>query len=177
MSEKEKLEWDLYPNHPLTCISWEDVNQKIIPAFKARGFQVRMMTDAEAEYLMRLQGKERVITATDFPWGDDPSQLGEYGWYLENSRRAVLDVKTALKTSSEGLYDTRGNVDSWVKDWWMNESTKGPIENPQGPEFGFFRIVRGGSFDSTSRRLSSKERGCKVPEYRSNSVSVRLVIE
>jgi formylglycine-generating enzyme required for sulfatase activity len=170
-------EWGQHPNRPLTCISWDDVEIKIIPAFKARGFQVRMMTEAEAEYLARLNGNEKTITDTPFPWGSDSSQLGDYAWWAFNSELAVHDVKTTQKTSADGLYDTRGNVYTWVKDWY-GPYPRGADSNPKGPEIGTQRVIRGASaviFYPKSFRSASRFQ--LKPQERNNQVSVRLVIE
>ena len=50
------------------------------------------------------------------------------------------------KANSLGLYDMSGNAYEWCWDWY---DTYNPAinENPKGPEFGRYRILRGGSWN------------------------------
>lgn len=99
-----------------------------------------------------------------YPWGNDPPEPGLLN-YDKN-----LPVPTPVGSyprgvSPYGLFDAAGNVFEWVADYYDPEYySVAPDENPQGPESGTFRVLRGGShpsvldeFVETTFRLPSQE--------------------
>jgi formylglycine-generating enzyme required for sulfatase activity len=49
--------------------------------------------------------------------------------------------------SPYGALDMSGNVFEWVNDWYSSSYYSGsPAENPQGPDTGSSKVLRGGSF-------------------------------
>ena len=69
----------------------------------------RLPTEAEWEYACRAG------TTTEFHFGDDASQLGDYAWYAANSEGKYQKVGTK-KPNAWGLYDMLGNVMEWTLD-------------------------------------------------------------
>jgi formylglycine-generating enzyme required for sulfatase activity len=48
-----------------------------------------------------------------------------------------------------GLYDMQGNVVEWILDFYdWNYYSSSPSANPQGPNTGKFRVIRGGGWHS-----------------------------
>ena len=94
-------------------------------------------TEAEWEYAARGG-------STEARYGN----LDEIAWYNKNSGEGTHEV--ALKRANGfGLFDMLGNVWEWVNDWYGgNYYSASPERDPQGPDRGGDRVLRGGSWDS-----------------------------
>jgi hypothetical protein len=87
------------PNRPVEQVSWEDVQAFIRKLNeKEGGTKYRLPTEAEWEYAARAG------STTAYSFGDDRGQLGEYGWYWDNSDKKTHPVGQ-LKPNVWGLYD------------------------------------------------------------------------
>jgi len=50
--------------------------------------------------------------------------------------------------SPYGVLDMAGNVEELVADWYQEDYySESPKENPQGPTYGEYHVVRGGSWE------------------------------
>ena len=69
-----------------------------------------------------------------------------------------------------------GNVFEWTADWYdENYYATPPASNPQGPESGTDRTVRGGSFYNLDYVLRCATRINGIPNYGINYVGFRVV--
>jgi hypothetical protein len=60
-----------------------------------------------------------------------------------------------------------GNVTEWCWDWFMSyrASATGPTEiDPKGPENGYYKVLRGGSFYEDGASVRSAYRGYETPD-------------
>lgn len=95
--------------------------------------------------------------------------------------RLVEELKTAstkpVKSYSPnryGLYNMYGNVWEWITDYFNPVQTPQTSYNPTGPLRGLARIVRGGSFISTTSHWSGDYRSSMKPEYKSRFTGFRI---
>lgn len=159
---------DYFANRPVERVSWEEV-QKFIGRLNSidPDYEYRLPTEAESEFASR--GGEEAI----YPYGDEIRELKNYAWFLESSVGRTHDV-AELKPNAYGLYDTLGNVNEWVQDWWSSERS-GRVTDPTGPEVGRYRLVRSGCWGDRARRLRCSERGTQGPGVRTDFTGFRLV--
>ncbi len=67
-------------------------------------------------------------------------------WYGGNSKNTSHPAGQK-EANVFGLYDMHGNVWQWCQDWFDSDYySKSPVENPQGPDHGASRLLRGGSW-------------------------------
>ncbi len=130
------LEYSSDDNQPRVCISWMDA----LAHCESRG--ARLPTEAEWEYAAR--GPDNPV----YPWGNDFD--ADNAVYLGNNPGGTAPVGSKPGgVSWVGAYDLSGSVWEWVSDWYdadyYDDLTDGVI-NPQGPDSGEYRVLRGGSW-------------------------------
>jgi hypothetical protein len=137
---------------PVEKVSWHDANAY------AQKVGKRLPSEAEWEYVARGGNKNKGYT-----YGGS-NDLNAVGWYSNNSGSKTHPV--AQKQPNElGLYDMSGNVWEWCSDWYSDSYYRSsPKNDPQGPNSGSSRVLRGGSwFSSVSLcRVADRFRGNPV---------------
>jgi formylglycine-generating enzyme len=159
---------------PVEQVSWDDCQ-----SFMARlnelkpGLALRLPTEAEWEYACRAG------TTTPFHFGNQitpemvnydgnyPYAGGEKGRY----RHETVAVK-ALPGNRWGLYQMHGNVWEWCSDWY--EEIPSMSEDPQGPQTGARRVLRGGGWGGYGRFARAACRRADVPGSRVDYLGFRL---
>ncbi len=132
----------------------------------AKGY--RLPTEAEWEFAARGGNKSK---GTVYAGSDN---INEVCWYNANSNGKTSAV--AQKAPNElGLYDMNGNVWEWLWDFFDgNYYRKSPANNPEGPETGPYRVMRGGAFYNNSNYARVFTRQNSYVVFRQNSVGFRI---
>lgn len=164
-------------NRPVEKVNWDDATnycgkltqQELGAGRIPSGSQYRLPTEAEWEYACRAG------TSTRFSYGDDPdyTNLGNYGWYTNNSDLTTHPVGLKLP-NPWGLYDIHGNVWEWCQNRY-GDYPGGSIFDPQGPATGSYRVVRGGGWGSAPWNCRSARRFGNA-DIRSYIVGFRVVL-
>ena len=152
-------------NYPVIEVSW----------YGATGFAehygFRLPTEAEWEYAAR-----GIASGEDHKWSGTSTegQLTNYAWYIANNNPSgTKEVATKLPNGN-GLYDMSGNVWEWVSDWYGDYSSS-PQTDPQGPESGSSRVLRGGSWVSDGSYCRAAYRYGDDPDLSYDGRGFRLV--
>ncbi len=133
-------------NLPVENVSWDDCQEFIKKLREKDKKSYRLPSEAEWEYACRAG------TTTPFHFGETIStdQANYYGDAVYgNGKKGVYRKKTtpvgSFPANAFGLYDMHGNVWEWCQDWY-GEYPQKEVVDPQGPEKGKFRVLRGGSW-------------------------------
>ena len=138
-----------YENHPVVGVSWYAA--KVYAEWAGK----RLPTEAEWEKAARGDLEEK-----QYPWGDSIDSTKAN--YDENvGHTTPVD---SYDPNDYGLYNMAGNVGEWCSDWYgKNYYAKSPAKNPQGPNSGSHRLVRGGSWQRSASNLRCAARMAYSP--------------
>lgn len=152
------------PNHPVSCVTWEEAREFSVQAGARDGVQYRLPTEAEWEYAARAGQAHR------YAGSDDPSVVA---WTSENSGGGTQEVCTKARNRF-GLCDMSGSVGEWTLDW-EGPYPEGALVDPTGATQGTDRVTRGGSWAVSSRfaRVAMRDGGDLGTSYA--YVGLRLV--
>ena len=161
--------------HPVETVNWKEAVEfcrklSAIPQEKSAGRIYRLPTDAEWEYVSRAG------TTTGFSFGDEPEQIGNYGWLSSFSQDCTHPVGQK-KPNPWGLYDMYGNVWEWCQDWDGPRSrSSAAVTDPSGPATGSLRVFRGGGWKSSPRNCRPENHGKLAEAYRGNTLGFRVLL-
>ena len=157
MSPKVEIDLSLSPSYhrgddkPVEQITWYEAQEFCARLSRLTGESYRLPSEAEWEYACRAGAEDY----TEYCFGDDPSQLDDYGWYGNNSGDRAIDADRIWKEVNQdasqytqrlrqnnsgthpvgqklpnawGLYDLHGNVWEWCADDWHDSYAGAPTD-------------------------------------------------
>ncbi len=164
--------------YPVVSKSYYDV-QNFLQKLEtlSPGNHFRLPTEAEWEYACRAN------TYTNFSIGQKISDsLSNYNAEI-TSKYSIIGINVGHPTSVGsyspnpwGLFDMHGNVWEWVSDWYAPYSSQQTVD-PQGPQNGTLKVIRGGSWYFGADNARSYSRGTHSPQSWGFSIGFRIVRE
>ncbi len=147
---------------PINYVSWFDAQNYC----KWQGGRL----PTEAEWQFAAEGG--VETGLNYSGGDNIELVG---WIDKNSSEQLQDIGK-LNPNKLGLYDFTGNVNEWCYDWFSDDYyINCPDQNPKGPKKGYYRAVRGGSFNDKKKECTMEFRRYAEPNKRREDIGFRLL--
>ena len=163
-----------FDDYPVIDVDWNQANQYCQWA----GRQL----PTEAQWEKAARGTDERV----YPWGNNPVDPG-YANYDQSVGDTSRVGSYSAGASPYGVYDMTGNVLEWLHDWYDPGYYSISSLNPQGPDSGSYRMLRGGSWMSSSSAISvsgySSQNTARLayrfvadPSYYGNSVGFRCVL-
>jgi formylglycine-generating enzyme required for sulfatase activity len=155
---------------PVETVSWNDCQAFITKLNRKEKRNYRLPTEAEWEYACRAG------TKTPYSVGETlASNQANFASGFAAKRKKTTPVGS-FPPNAWGLYDMHGNLAQWCQDRY-GRYPEGSAVDPQGPEKGGNRIIRGGSWEDDSGRCRSAARGWESQASRGQgTIGFRLCI-
>ncbi len=132
---------------PVINVSWDDAKAYVKWLSEETGKDYRLPTEAQWEYACRAGSVGK------YSFGDDVSQLGNYGWYDGNSGKQTHPVGEK-QPNKFGLNDMHGNVREWLEDVYHDSYSGAPSDGSAWVNGDSNRhFLRGGSWGDSDGDL------------------------
>jgi len=135
-------------------------------------------TEAQWEYAAR--GAPGPREGYPYPWGADKPLCGLANVVGCGGLMPVGSGQRGAGQSWVGAVDLAGSVAEWTADWWSEpEVLAGLVDgatDPQGPEEGVMRTVRGGSWLDGADAVRVTSRAARLPDEGYPTVGFRVAL-
>ena len=138
------------------------IGKEAMVDFGTNGY--RLPTEAEWEYCCRGGDQE-----------DRYGPIDDVAWYNGNSDGKTHEVGKKA-ANAFGLYDMLGNVWEWCNDWYQRHYPKERQVDYVGPESGFERVLRGGSWSDVPDCIRSSFRNMSSALSSESRHGMRVVL-
>jgi formylglycine-generating enzyme required for sulfatase activity len=181
---KDKVQGLDTDSFPVENVSWEDAVRfcgrlSARPAEKEAGRVYRLPTEAEWEYACRGGAG---VPYTVFNCGNSLSSeqanfdgRSPYGAATQGKFLHKTTKVGSYAPNKFGLFDMHGNLWEWCHDWYDQDYYKISLrQDPQGPQKGTRRILRGGSLTSDGQSCRTARRDKYEPGQRNPHFGFRV---
>jgi formylglycine-generating enzyme required for sulfatase activity len=159
--------------HPVIYVSWDDATAYCKWLSEKTGKQYRLPTEAEWEKAAR--GEDGRV----WPWGNEFGEKNANIVKLYVGHTTPVGQFSPHGDSSFGCVDMIGNVWEWCNDWFDEKEYKNRVNqivnDPQGPQKGQYRVLRGGSFGNVQGVARCGNRFRYFPYATYNHLGFRVV--
>ena len=132
---------------PVNNVSWNEATLFCKKLSLISGQPYVLPTEAQWEYAARggIRSQGTMYSGSNM--------LPLVGCYSQSSPCPVGQYKP----NELGIYDMSGGIWEWCRDWF-GEFSADSVWNPQGPEYGFVKVLKGGcwSSDALSCRIAHR---------------------
>jgi len=176
--------------NPVENVSWDDAVEFCKKLSARTGKTVRLPTEAQWEYACRAGTITAFHTGdalkpgqanADFTQPSNPGVLDRImAWLGMSSAKKTLQTTPAGSFSPNGLglYDMHGNIWEWCSDWYGEDYyANSPKTDPQGPDSGSARVLRGGGWYFIPRHCRSAFRLGDSPDLRNLLIGFRVAVD
>jgi formylglycine-generating enzyme required for sulfatase activity len=150
---------DFWPDY------WFTDHSQLSCNWEANGYRL----PTEMEWMYAAQGGH---LSGDYIYSGS-NDLDAVGWYSGNASETSL---AGLKQANElGIFDMSGNLWEFCWDNYHHEYPAEESQDPSGPESGFFRAMRGGSYSTDASNCTVSRRFYTSPTLSADSHGFRVV--
>ena len=150
--------------YPINHVSWYGAQAY------CESVGARLPTEAEWEYAAR--GKDGRI----YPWGNEAPDADKAVFQSESFENLKPVDALPDGASPFNIFGMAGSMWEWTADWYDETYYEdSPQFNPQGPETGLTRVIRGGAWPNNNRadRIRASNRSSLTPDFISATVGFR----
>ncbi len=151
-------------DHPVTFVTWEQADAYCAWIAAETGWNAHLPTEAQWEKAASWDAANEAKYR--YPWGDEEPDATLLNYLGTGLGRTAAAGSYPAGASPYGLLDMSGNVWEWVADWFDADyySTSESFSDPQGPEAGDQKVMRGGSYGYGSRYVRTTHREFGDPQ-------------
>jgi len=163
---------------PVENVSWNGIQGFIEKLNQYNSeLKLRLPTEAEWENACRAGTTEAFNLKGELSL-DNVNYRGTWDYksneWGDGALKQTVDVKSEkYQPNAWGLHQMHGNVWEWCQDWYADYPTESAV-NPQEPDSGSRRVLRGGSWVNGGRYCRSAYRSRFDPSNRIHNVGFRL---